>query len=264
MDFSGAENAGTKIWIASGRIHGRQLLLSELIRADELPDSGPGRSACMPVLRRFITDHRSGLFGVDFPLTLPKQYLGSSDWRNFVHELCYTSDSPQIFRKRCIKLSGGKELKRHTERRAQVPFSAVNLRLYKQTYYGLKDLIAPLVESDKVRVLPYQPLAEDKPAIVEICPASSIKDIQQHSDKKLYAPYKGDSPGHRKAREDILAYVERTGLVSLLSWNLRWEAIEDPGGDALDAVLAAYAATKAMLGGRLRAEGDPVEGEIYY
>lgn len=42
IDFSGAKDAGNKIWIAKGISDGERLLVSECYRAKDFPNSGKG------------------------------------------------------------------------------------------------------------------------------------------------------------------------------------------------------------------------------
>ena len=62
------------------------------------------------------------------------------------------------FRESCtdaaLRLGDRKELKRRTDIEAKAPFSAYNLWIYRQTYYGIKELLGPLVSKNLVNVPP--------------------------------------------------------------------------------------------------------------
>lgn len=51
VDFSGARDAGKKIWIARGIIQQDVLLITECFKAKDLPDSGRDREQSLKVIR---------------------------------------------------------------------------------------------------------------------------------------------------------------------------------------------------------------------
>ncbi len=79
----------------------------------------------------------------------------------------------------------------------------------------------------------------DRPWVLEICPASTLKR------EFLYWPYKGKSPEHTSAREHILESIEQTAPLSVPK-ALRLVILDDPGGDALDSLVAAFAVCRAL------------------
>ena len=83
IDFSGAKDAGRRIWMASGIIEGDILLIEECRRAGTLPGSGKSRDACFSALRDFIEKDRTGVFGFDFPFGLPQKLIKENSWRDF-------------------------------------------------------------------------------------------------------------------------------------------------------------------------------------
>jgi hypothetical protein len=50
IDFSGAKDAGNRIWMAKGTPDRERLLVSECFRARELTNSGKRIEACLPAL----------------------------------------------------------------------------------------------------------------------------------------------------------------------------------------------------------------------
>jgi hypothetical protein len=149
-------------------------------------------------------------------------------------------NDPDAFRNTCRTAAGGKELKRCTDREAKTPFCCYNLRLYKQTYYGISRFLAPLVEENKVRVLPMQVPEPGKPWVLEICPASTLKGLD------LYKPYKNNNKGQREARSHILSELELRGQLRFTNELVRNEVLSDSGGDALDSVIAAFTTFKVV------------------
>jgi hypothetical protein len=47
--------------------------------------------------------------------------------------------------------------------------------LFRQTCFGIRSVLAPLVRDGLVSVVPMQRPAADKPWLLEICPASTLK-----------------------------------------------------------------------------------------
>src|SRR5512143_2660026 len=156
IDFSGGVNAGQKIWIASGRAENDVLLIETCLQGEALPDSSREREKSLAALRVFIRSAGESLIGLDFPLGLPCELLPDQTWLQFIRSFADRFATPQQFRQACWRAAPGRELKRRTDVEAQTPFSPYNLRLYRQTYYGLRDVIAPLVCERAVRVLPMQ------------------------------------------------------------------------------------------------------------
>lgn len=253
IDFSGAADAGKKIWITRGAIKGETLRIEACYRGADLPKSGVERSRCLAALRAFIAGEIASVFGLDFPFGLPRELIKADTWKDFTVSFpdCYAG--PEAFRETCRSVTGGSELKRATDREGSTPFSPYNIRLYRQTYYGIREVLAPLVRDGLACVLPMQTPMPDRPWLLEICPASTLKQ------ESLYQPYKGKSEEHAKARTRILAAVEQIAPLSLPG-SLRSKILEDAGGDALDSLLAAFSVSRAPLGG---AGAVPMGDEVY-
>ncbi len=252
IDFSGSVNAGQKIWIASGRAEGAALVIEECFRGEALPDSGRDRTRCLAALRSFIRPLRDALIGFDFPFGMPRELIAGQRWGQYVRSFSDRFATPQQFRAACLTGAQGRELKRLTDREAQTPFSPYNLRLYRQTYYGLSEVLAPLVRDRSACVLPLQKERSGMPRLIEICPASTLKR------RKWYQPYKGKSLAHRQARARLLRSLQREG-VSLAS-PLEPIVLADPEGDALDSIIAAWATYRAQA---LIAQGADRAQAIY-
>lgn len=261
VDFSGAADAGRAIWIATGEAEAGRLRITACRRGEELPGSARERSCCLAALRAFIGGQAGAVFGLDFPFGLPRPLVAERSWPEFVLALAGRHASPEAFREECRRRAGGREWRRRTDGEMATPFSPYNLRLYRQTYYGICGLLAPLVREQQACVLPVQPPEPGKPWLLEICPASLLK--REH----LYVPYKGRSAGAAGARAEILAGLERRGALAVASPALRARLIQDAGGDALDSVLAALAAFRALGAPASLSPGDcadyALEGRVY-
>jgi hypothetical protein len=245
VDFSGATQAGRKIWIASGVIRRQTLQIEGCCRGETLPGSGPERDRCLAALRDVIRSEPSGVFGLDFPFGLPQALVQATDWTSFLAAFPERYPSPLKFRLAWLAAGGSGEMKRLTDRESRTPFSPGNLRLYRQTYFGLRDLLGPLVREQAACVLPMQPVRADRAWLMEICPASTLKRA------RLYRPYKGGhTPSERAqravARARILDELEASGPLSVPE-KVRAAALADPDGDALDSILAALATFQALM-----------------
>ena len=239
IDFSGAANAGKKIWITSGVIERGTLRVKDCHRAESLPGSGSERDKCMAALRNLITKERAGVFGIDFPFGLPRDLVKEARWEDFVLSFPHAYSSAEEFRKTLYTTSGRSEPKRLTDRECQTPFSPYNLRLYRQTYFGICEVLAPLVKNRSVCVLPMQKALPGRPWLLEVCPASTLK--QEH----LYFSYKGRTKLHYSARARILEWIEDACAMPLPG-AVRMAVLSDYYGDALDSVVAAFATFRAF------------------
>ena len=240
IDFSGAEDAGRRIWIASGIVEGQSVRIEQCRRAETLPGADKTRSRCLAALRDFIASSKKGVFGLDFPFGLPRELVGDKNWMDFIASFPTKFESPESFRDYCREVSPNREKKRVTDRESKTPFSPYNLRLFRQTYYGILSVLNPLVMRQVVRVLPMQEPLFGTPSILEICPASTLKKL------RLYTKYKGKDQQDRDARAYILEQIERKESLQIVDPDVREKMLADTGGDALDSVIAALATYRAI------------------
>lgn len=240
IDFSGALNAGNKIWIAAGKIQDDVLVIEKCDRAETFTGAGRARDDCLNGLCDFIGLQQDAAFGLDFPFGLPQEVtINSTSWEDFILSFSQNYVSPQQFRTRCFALANRKELKRYTEQVQQTPWSPYNLRLYKQSFHGMGQLIAPLVRRKAICVLPMQQPVAGKPWLLEVCPASTLKKMG------LNRPYKRKGEAGEIAREEILERLEATRQLGVISEELRSTAIGNSAGDALDSIIAAVTTFRA-------------------
>ncbi|KAB2836482.1 MAG: hypothetical protein F9K48_01735 [Candidatus Brocadia sp.] len=260
VDFSGAASAGKKIWITSGIRKNDRLHIQDCLRASALPSSGNERDRCMAALLAFIRKEKTSAFGFNFPFGLPRDLVKRDSWRDFVVSFSFRYTSAENFRKTLCTASDGSELKRMTDRACQTPFSPYNLRLYRQTYYGICEVLAPLVWKHQACVLPMQKARPGRPWLLEVCPASTLK--QEH----LYVPYKGRTSSHYTARKRILEWIEGPCDASLPR-AVRLIALGNSDGDAIDSVVAAFVTFRAVRNQAVTAAFDKktylLEGYVY-
>ena len=250
IDFSGALDAGKKIWIADGAINNGRLMIGNCESAGDFFKAGVERDKCLRALQEFIAVKKDCVFAFDFPFGLPVaravadsvQLVQEKTWEDFILHFSKHYKNHHDFRTKCRKINNNMELKRMTDKWCGTPFSPYNLRVYKQTFYGINNILRPLVQEQKVCVLPMQAACPDKPWIIEICPASTLKSL--FNLKRLFS-YKGGTTNHDTARERILTTIEREGLY-ILEETLRKKILKERSGDALDSVIAAYAGFRAL------------------
>jgi hypothetical protein len=263
VDFSGARDAGNRIWIASGLVEKDTLRIEACYRARELPGSARDRGRCLEALRCFMAEEKGAAFGFDFPFGLPRELVAQDSWQGFVLSFPEFYASPEALRRFCREAAGGRELKRGTDQESNTPFSPYNLHLYRQTYYGIRDVLHPLVRDRLACVLPMQPARPGRPWVLEICPASTLK----REGLYRYRPYKGGAGAPRTNRAIILDRLQAVAPLSIPQQAVRSAILEDRGGDALDSVVAALAVLRALRGSSLRTvEGSvahTVEGYVY-
>jgi Protein of unknown function (DUF429) len=262
IDFSGAEKAGDAIWIAEGHMDGERVRIERCGPAADLVGSGPERARCLPALVEFIAAQQRAIIGCDFPFSLPAAMMDGAGWRAFALGLGSRFSSADDFLRDCRRRANGREIRRTCDRESRVPFAAYNLRIYRQTYHGICDVLAPLIRMSRAVVLPMEAPRPDRPWVIETCPASTLK----HAD--LYPSYKGRTEAARTARRHIVAGLVKRGLLAPLSRALQRLAIENRGGDALDSMVAAAATGRAYRVGALRDiipnRYELVEGRVYF
>ncbi len=257
IDFSGSARAGRSIWVAEGFYDDGVLKISACSSAAALPNSSPERDIALKALRHYIARQSNTVIGLDFPFGLPEQLVEKDCWEDFIRSFPKKYSSPAQFRNSCRESTGGRELKRATDRESRAPFSPYNLRLFRQTYYGILKLLFPLVENDEVSVLPMQKQSAGKPWLIEVCPASYLKR------EGYNLSYKGRTEEKFQARMEIIKFLEKEKGLKFESRGIRETVLNNRGGDALDSVIAVYC--MLWVGGKIPpAKAAGLEGYIFY
>jgi hypothetical protein len=255
VDFSGAKDAGRKIWIAEGEPSSKGLHILSCLPAEELPGGARERDAALSALHKFIAGQRHGIFGCDFPFALPRKIMGAKTWDHFIAGFEHADAA--ALRESCRRISPGCEPKRETDKDARTPWCAFNLRLHHQTYWGLAGLLRPLVQAGKAAVLPMQEPAAGLAWMIETCPASVLKRLDWQGSYK--------HAGLADRRRAILQRLQYQGHLAPLGGKLADRILADAGGDALDSVIASLATARAqgdIAAGR--GSGDRIEGRVYF
>jgi hypothetical protein len=258
VDFSGAAGAGKAIWIASGPIIGEAVRVEELMPATALPNGGKARDTALSALVSYVASETESAVGFDFPFGLPKQFVRERDWLAFVR--AFPKRFPDAASLSALGGSPRKEPRRQCDTDAKTPFSAINRRVVHQTWAGIARVLNPLIARDAARVPPMQSTRKGVPIVLEICPASTLKA------EGLYVTYKGRGAACRTARKMILDALVVRGELERPPPKIAKTAIDDIGGDALDAIVAAVGAHRALYDPRIAAMPDGVaakEGVVF-
>ena len=262
IDFSGAKDTGNKIWITKGVPEGGKILVTKCLKARDLPTSGRMLEACLASLVNLINSNRNAAFGLDFPFGLPASLVKKKSWDEFILNFPNRFNDPDDFKVTCFSEARNRELKRKTDNDARTPFSAYNLRLYKQTYYGISEILFPLVRYKSACILPFHRPKSGKLWILEICPASTLRSLELNG-----IPYKGREKTHKENRGKILKQMEWKCPVIVRKTEIRKKILENHGGDALDSVIAAIATFNALKNKDSLIPDDDglwkIEGHIY-
>ena len=223
VDFSGATKGGSGIRIATRR---PDEPLSELRRVD--------RSGLRAEILLGLEDsgRRRHRWLIDAPFGIPAATLEACgvdlDWRASVAWLASFQD-PRDWR-RAVRQVSRKEPKRVADRAAATPLASMNLRVFKQAWTVMVEVLDPLVEAG-VRVEPLAGSSASPVVVGEGCPASILK---RGGDSAR--GYKGRGEPPRSRRAEIVARIERDWGLSLAS-EVAARCVDDEGGDDLDAVL---------------------------
>ena len=250
IDFSGARDAGKRIWIATGTCASKHLTIESLFSLRERPDP-------YSYLVKYIASQTHAVIGIDVPFSLHRSLMDRG-WAQFVDGFEKRFHTADQFREWCQRMTSS-ELRRDTDISARTPFCPWNLRLYRQTWAALAYVIGPIVQRDAGRFAPLQEVSKKLPVIVEVCPASSLKAT---AGQGSVPSYKKRTELHRRARRALLSNEAGVKLAP----ELNKIVVDDHGGDALDSIIAASSAARAERLGLIarRDSYDNVEGRVYF
>jgi hypothetical protein len=261
VDFSGARDAARAIWIAEARSvrGGLEIERCRPLRAGGANGRTPAE--CCAELAALIASSPGAVFGFDFPFSLTRPLIPDTHWDDWVLAFPRRFPTADAFRADCRARTNGREPKRATDTAAKTPWGCFNLKLYRQTYYGVGHLLHALVRARSAAIVPMQPPAPELPWVIEVCPASFLKA------EGLYRPYKGRAGARRSSRESILRALTGRHRLRPLAPEIEKAALDNAGGDARDSIIAAVATHRVVAAGAVRAAADPleaIEGRVYF
>jgi len=261
VDFSGAKQAGRNLWLArieprgdSGKATYRLTQLASL----EMLCGTADRTPALAHLARMIACSEGALWGLGFPFGFPIEVMSpDASWAEQFAFLADWGEDAYGAGVECLRraqaLGGPGHIRRLTDVETKAPWDTYAYRLIYQTFYGMRDVLGPLrAREDRAvygagggtAVLPfdYERLPAARRVVVEACPASTLKRLGlPHQNYK----YLGSGPlpaKCRAARRVILAGLAEHVSVGRVR---RQTLMRNPGGDALDALIAAVGAAWA-------------------
>ncbi|AQL42005.1 hypothetical protein BV210_04410 [Halorientalis sp. IM1011] len=258
VDFSGAAQAGHGIWIAEAAVDGDELRIETCESAADRFGVAE-RTPCLGRLTEFLRTAET--VGLDFPFGVPAPVHDRDTWAASVEWVATAATDADEFqaecRSRAREATDGEraDLRRETDGPvgALCPYGS---HVWKQTFYGIRDVLAPLSRADAVAVRPMQDGGEV--SLCEVYPAATLASCDLPA-----AEYKdGGEPARDRRRTIVEGLEAETPLV--FSQGVRAELIDDAGGDALDAVVAALATYRAREADfEPDRSWDSTEGHIY-
>jgi hypothetical protein len=234
------------------------------------------RAPCLAELVRRVNASDAALWGFDCPFGLPLELFPTEGtWAEqfaFIEEYgeeAYACGMECIARTKRMgagPLRSALHCRRQTDLESKAPFDAFHYRMIYQTFHGMRDVVAKLARRRGTMVAPLQPrrARTARRVLVEACPSSTLKRLglpHQNYKQPTGGPL---TSKRRRTRAFILSALARH---IDLSDRHRRLIMRNPGGDALDAVIAAVGGYHAWLGADHRAIGRharyPLEGRIY-
>ncbi len=239
--------------MAQGHIISHQLHILSCTQLSQHLSGDFSREVAYSHLREWVAESTDALWGMDFPFGLTQGTTPTSydSWLDFIEHFVkgyptIKDYEAMIANQKPINLQqfGTKEPHRQSDMEAKTPFAPTNLWVYKQTYFGIRDVLSPLVMTEQVCVLPMQAYQSILPAVIEVCPASTLKQLDFPTN------YKGRGDVKQSKRKALLDFIIGQGDIAIPT-DLHSTLIADCEGDALDSVLACYSAYRVWRGGRL-------------
>jgi hypothetical protein len=273
VDFSGARLAGRNAWLARlepvrrGPVPFR---LAELARLEALCGTAERGPVLVHLVERIRASH-GALWAMDFPFGLPIEVMpAGARWPDQLAFLAEWGEDAYGAGVECLRraqaLGGPNHIRRLTDHEVKAPFDCYHYRIIYQTFYGMRDVLGPLWAVPRTAVLPFQyrKLARADRVLVEACPASTLKRLGLPHQNYKQATGGPLTARRRRTRRAILAGLAAHVLVGATDHR---RMMRNPGGDALDALIAAvggaqtWAATEPAA--LARHPRYPREGRIF-
>lgn len=256
IDFSGAKNAGSLIYVSKGSTDGTQLHVHDTKSLKELTGV-TSRKAALDELREFIKNRPNAIHGLDFPFALPEDVVDETTWTGFIEKFSREFDdiTPKEFTEYWTSKASGRHRKREREIRfvGQCPYG---LQIRVQTLFGIRNVIAPLILNENASVLPMQPKQQDVPWIIEVYPAGTLGSLGLYRTQ-----YKDETKTHRKRRLFNLDELSKLEL-RFESSEIKATAIDND--NALDSIISLFTTYRAYTSGEIEeAHHEKVEGHLY-
>ncbi len=255
VDFSGAAQAGKNAWIAEIQVSedGGSPSRTQPLKLVDLQPLGraagdPARDIVCKYLAEKILESRQALWGMDFPFGLPIE-LGLGDWEDQIRHVTDFEGDAQSYGRHLVQIARGlgdsMHIRRATDQETRTPFDCYHYRIIYQTFHGMRDVLGRIAGDAQTLVLPFDSKRLDRGElqvsdvhriVLEACPSSTLWQMSLPRQKYKQPGGKPPDEVRRKNRREILAALKPTVEISPYR---RKVMMDNPGGDALDAVLAA-------------------------
>ena len=199
-------------------------------------------------LVELIAASQQTLWGIDFPFGLPVELWKSGfTWAEQLEHIAACELDAPAFGRWCVQIAlqqGDRlHIRRSTDRESKTPFDCYHYRIIYQTFHGMRDVLRPLMAIPGTAIPPFSSVKRDtRRIVVEACPSSTLKRLAlPHQNYKQPA----GGPLLLKRRRTRHAILD--GLAKFIAINDMHRRIiqRNPGGDALDAVIAAVGTAQA-------------------
>lgn len=248
---------------------------------------GEARETVYPYLVNRVLTSESAIWGMDFPFGLPVE-LGLGNWPDQLRHVADHDGDAKSYGRHLVdlarQLGDTMHIRRRTDRETKTPFDCYHYRIIYQTFHGMRDVLAKIAGRSQTLTLPFEsdrilvanPSADSpganravkvgsiKRIVMEACPSSTLKRLGL--PHRNYKQSGGQPPTaeHRGVRREILKTVLRHVE---LSEHRQRVIMRNPGGDALDAVIAGLGVWHAWQHDNHAsiASDDryPIEGRVY-
>ena len=278
VDFSGARLAGKNAWIAQmdvignpGRSATPRLKLIELRPLERAAGDAERDVVCRYLGDSILSSHNA-LWGMDFPFGLPIE-LGLGDWPAQLEHVRHHDGDAKSYGRDLVqtakRVGDSMHIRRLTDSETKTPFDCYHYRIIYQTFHGMRDVLARVADQYATAVMPFECHAWHlkspvERVVVEACPSSTLKRWSlPHQNYKQ----PGNQPPDAVRRRTRRAIGKVLGSLVEISDHRRRVMMNNPGGDALDAVLAGVGAWQAWHRDDHTAIANhpryPIEGRVY-
>ena len=227
VDFSGADSGGAhKIRVATrpwSRARGSEPSVT-VERMD--------RRGLLERIRASAADGKPHLWRIDAPVGLAAATL---DAHGVAHRWIDCAQWMASFGgarpwRAALRAVDRTEPRRAADAEARTPMAPMNLRVFKQTWTLVCEVLLPLAQEGRVSIEPMAPVRGAASCVGEGCPATVLQRAGWPS-----RAYKGDGDPPRKVREEILRRLRGAGVRA--APQVEREAAADVEGDMVDAML---------------------------
>jgi hypothetical protein len=260
----GGDRPRTNTWVTRGVVTDGTLSIDRCAPVDEWFD-GAETTIEAPTLTTFLAElPPTAAVGLDFPFGLPERIVIEDEWGTFLREFPSWCNSPDDLRRQCERrvrlVDGSSETRLRATDEPLSAMSPFDEPIVAATFYGIRDVLRPLVLSDSVRVPPMTPPHPDRPCVIEVYPTGTLVDLDVFT-----AGYEDPGDDGRELRSetlDRLAEVVDAGLA--VDDDVREACVEDV--TRLESLVAAYAVYRNSRTASALTVSDPqrlIEGQVF-